>query len=175
MSGFGCCYAIPEIIQEKTLAMKLRVHDDIGHSILAARKLCCSHTDQELRCKRGAVGTVNFSALSLQLNMTQSEPLETAKKQRKVGVSVLLTGNEPQRQWIRALIALAICECAANCPSADGTNCMCVLAEAGLHGVALTNNVQCRRKDHRGQEAFPCYQREEAGGKVEFGAALALS
>ena len=58
---------MPEIIrEEETLAMKLRVHDDIGHSILAARRVLLQHTDlKEIRAKRGAVGTVNLSALSL--------------------------------------------------------------------------------------------------------------
>lgn len=39
---------IPEIIrEEETLAMKLRVHDDIGHSILAARRVLLQHADQK--------------------------------------------------------------------------------------------------------------------------------
>ena len=42
---------MPEIIrEEETLAMKLRVHDDIGHSILAARRVLLQHTDlKEIR------------------------------------------------------------------------------------------------------------------------------
>ena len=42
---------IPVIIrEEETLAMKLRVHDDIGHSILAARRVLLQHTDlKEIR------------------------------------------------------------------------------------------------------------------------------
>ena len=59
---------MPEIIrEEETLAMKLRVHDDIGHSILAARRVLFQHTDLKGNsCKRSAVGTVHFCALSLQ-------------------------------------------------------------------------------------------------------------
>ena len=55
---------MPEIIrEEETLAMKLRVHDDIGHSAPCAAP---AHGSEGNSCKRGAVGTVNFSALPLQ-------------------------------------------------------------------------------------------------------------
>ena len=33
--------------QEETLAMKLRVHEDIGHSILATRRVLLQNTDQK--------------------------------------------------------------------------------------------------------------------------------
>ena len=116
---------MPEIIrEEETLAMKLRVHDDIGHSILAARRVLLQNTDlKEIRAN-AALWEQSISVLYRSNQMTsQSEPLEAAKKRaEELGVKVLLTGNEPQRQWIRTLSALAICECAANCVRhADGT------------------------------------------------------
>ena len=116
---------MPEIIrEEETLAMKLRVHDDIGHSILAARRVLLQNTDQKELRANAALWEQSISVLYRSSQITaQSEPLEAAKKRaEELGVSVLLTGNEPQRQWIRALSALAICECAANCVRhADGT------------------------------------------------------
>ena len=94
---------MPEIIrEEETLATKLRVHDDIGHSILAARRVLLQHTDlKEIRAN-AALWERSISVLYRSHQITaRSESLEAAKKRaEELGVRVLLTGNEPQRQWI---------------------------------------------------------------------------
>lgn len=76
---------MPEIIrEEETLAMKLRVHDDIGHSILAARRVLLQHTDlTEIRAN-AALWEQSISVLYRSSQIAaQSEPLETAKNERK--------------------------------------------------------------------------------------------
>ena len=76
---------MPEIIrEEETLAMKLRVHDDIGHSILAARRVLLQHTDlKEIRAN-AALWEQSISVLYRSSQITaQSEPLEAAKNERK--------------------------------------------------------------------------------------------
>ena len=165
---------MPEIIrEEETLAMKLRVHDDIGHSILAARRVLLQHTDlKELRAN-AALWEQSISVLyrSSQISV-QSEPLEAAKKRaEELGVRVLLTGDEPQRQWIRALSALAICECAANCVRhADGTELyVCFWQKPDCVEVSLTNNGAVpKEKITEGGGLSMLRQRiEEAGGKME--------
>ena len=165
---------MPEIIrEEETLAMKLRVHDDIGHSILAARRVLLQHTDlKEIRAN-AALWEQSISVLYRSNQMTaQSEPLEAAKKRaEELGVRVLLTGNEPQRQWIRALSALAICECAANCVRhADGTELyVCFRQKPDCMEVSLTNNGAVpKEKITEGGGLSMLRQRiEEAGGKME--------
>ena len=165
---------MPEIIrEEETLAMKLRVHDDIGHSILAARRVLLQHTDlTEIRAN-AALWEQSISVLYRSSQITaQSEPLEAAKKRaEELGVSVLLTGNEPQRQWIRALSALAICECAANCVRhADGTELyVFFLQKPDCTEVSLTNNGAVpKEKITEGGGLSMLRQRiEEAGGKME--------
>ena len=63
----GCLRRCRRSSGRKRLAMKLRVHDDIGHSILfGTPRAAPAHGPEGNSCKRGAVGTVNFSALSLQ-------------------------------------------------------------------------------------------------------------
>ena len=88
-----------------------------------------------------------------------------------MGVSVLVTGNAPQRQWIRALSALAICECAANCVRhADGTELyVYFLQKPDCMEVALTNNGAAPKgKIIEGGGLSMLRQRiEEAGGKME--------
>ena len=165
---------MPEIIrEEETLAMKLRVHDDIGHSILAARRVLLQHTDlKELRAN-AALWEQSISVLyrSSQIS-AQSEPLEAAKKRaEELGVSVLLTGNEPQRQWMRTLSALAICECAANCVRhADGTELYVHFwQKPDCMEIVLTNNGAVpKEKITEGGGLSMLRQRiEEAGGKME--------
>ena len=165
---------MPEIIrEEETLAMKLRVHDDIGHSILAARRVLLQHTDPEEIRANAALWEQSISVLYRSSQITaQSEPLEAAKKRaEELGVRVLLTGDEPQRQWIRALSALAICECAANCVRhADGTELYVRFwQKPDCMEVSLTNNgVVPKEKITEGGGLSMLRQRiEEAGGKME--------
>ena len=153
--------------------MKLRVHDDIGHSILAARRVLLQHTDLEEIRANAALWEQSISVLYRSSQITaQSEPLEAAKKRaEKLGVSVLVTGNAPQRQWIRALSALAICECAANCVRhADGTELYVRFRQKpDCMEVALTNNGAAPKgKIIEGGGLSMLRQRiEEAGGKME--------
>ena len=165
---------MPEIIrEEETLAMKLRVHDDIGHSILAARRVLLQHTDPEEIRANAALWEQSISVLYRSSQITaQSEPLEAAKKRaEELGVRVLLTGREPQRQWIRTLSALAICECAANCVRhADGTELYVHFRQKpDCMEVALTNNGAApKEKITEGGGLSMLRQRiEEAGGKME--------
>ena len=165
---------MPEIIrEEETLAMKLRVHDDIGHSILAARRLLLQNTDQKEIRANAALWEQSISVLYRSSQITvQSEPLEAAKKRaEKLGVRVLLTGNEPQTQWIRALSALAICEGAANCVRhADGTELyVCFGRKPNCTEVSLTNNGAVpKEKITEGGGLSMLRQRiEEADGKME--------
>ena len=102
----------------------------------------------------------------------QSEPLETAKERaEKLGVKVLLAGDEPQTQWIRALIALAISECASNCVRhAAGTELyVCFWQKPDGMEVSLTNNGAVPKEPiTEGGGLSMLRQRiEEAGGKME--------
>ncbi len=165
---------MPEIIRkEETLAMKLRVHDDIGHSILAARRALLQCTGQKEIRANAALWEQSISVLYRSSQMTvRDEPLEAAKKRaEELGVRVLLTGDAPQMQWMRTLIALAICECAANCVRhADGTELYVRLwQKPGCMEVFLTNNGAApKEKITEGGGLSMLRQRiEEAGGKME--------
>ena len=165
---------MPEIIrEEETLAMKLRVHDDIGHSILAARRVLLQHTDQEEIRANVTLWEQSISVLHRSSQITaQSESLEAAKKRAKeLGVRVLLTGDAPQTQRMCALCALAICECAANCVRhADGTELYVRFwQKPDCIEVFLTNNGAVpKEKITEGGGLSMLRQRiEEEGGKME--------
>lgn len=165
---------MPEIIrEEETLAMKLRVHDDIGHSILAARRVLLQNAGLEELRANAALWEQSISLLYRSGQMTvQTEPLEAAKQRaRELGVSVLLTGDEPQAQRIRALCALAICECAANCVRhADGTELYVSFARRpGCTEVSLANNGAAPKKaiTEGGGLSMLRHRIEESGGRME--------
>ena len=165
---------MPEIIrEEETLAMKLRVHDDIGHSILATRRVLLQNTDQKEIRATAALWEQSISVLYRSSQMrAQSEPLEAAKERaEKLGVRVLLAGDEPRTQRMRALIALAISECASNCVRhADGTELyVCFWQKPDCIAVSLTNNGAAPKgKITEGGGLSMLRQRiEESGGKME--------
>jgi len=164
---------MPEIIrEEETLALKLRVHDNIGHSILAARRVLLKHADLEEIRANASLWEQSISVLYRSSQMTmQSKPLEAAKKRaEELGVKVLLSGAEPKTQRLRTLSALAICECAANCARhADGTELyVCFWQEEGYIEMSLTNNGLAPKKNiTEGGGLSMLRQRvEEADGKM---------
>lgn len=72
---------MPQIIrEEETLAMKLRVHDDIGHSILAARRALLQQASLEQIHANAVLWERSIAVLYRSNQMTmQPEPLEGAK------------------------------------------------------------------------------------------------
>lgn len=165
---------MPEIIrEEETLAMKLRVHDDIGHSILATRRVLLRQTDlKEIRAN-AALWEQAISVLYRSNQMTvRFEPLEEVKKRtEEMGVRVLFAGDEPQTQSLRTLSALAIHECATNCiRHAGGTELyVCFRQEPGHMEISLTNNGAAPAKTvTEGGGLSMLRQRvEEVDGKME--------
>ena len=165
---------MPEIIrEEETLEMKLRVHDDIGHSILATRReLLRQEGTDELRASV-ALWERSIAVLyrSNQLGV-ESEPMETAiRKASEMGVRVLADGEIPEAPEIRALAALAIRECAANCTRhAGGTELYVHFArEQGYINLFLTNNGAVPKAEVRegGGLSMLRHRVEEAGGRME--------
>ena len=151
---------MPEIIrEEETLAMKLRVHDDIGHSILAARRVLLQHTDPDGNSReRGAVGTVHFRALSLQ---PDSGAIRTAGGGEKTGGRIGRQRSADRECAAKAVDTCADCAgnlrmCGKLCPSRRWHRIVCVLfAEAGLHGGLPDQQRRgAEGKDHRGRRPF---------------------
>ena len=164
---------MPEIIrEEETLAMKLRVHDDIGHSILAARRTLLRQASlAEIRAS-AALWKQSIAVLyrSNQM-MVQSEPLAAAKKRaEEMGVRVLPEGTPPKARLSRELIALAIRECAANCARhARGTELyVCFRPKQSSMDVFLTNNGAAPKKNivEGGGLSMLRHRIEEEGGRM---------
>ncbi len=143
---------MPEIIrEEETLAMKLRVHDDIGHSILTARRTLLREPALEDLRASAKIWEEAIAVLYRSNQMREEadtpeqaignelDPLDLAiSKAGEMGVKVLMeqkslgaagdglsmssAGKSTALPLSRELIALAINECASNCVRhADGT------------------------------------------------------
>ena len=164
---------MPQIIrEEETLAMKLRVHDDIGHSILAARRALLQQASLEQIHANAVLWERSIAVLYRSNQMTvQPEPLESAKKRaNQMGVKVLQEGKNPPTQHQRRLCALAIRECAANCVRhAGGTELYVQFwQEDGCMKLSLTNNGAVPEKEitEGGGLSMLRHHVEKAGGRM---------
>lgn len=136
---------MPQIIrEEETLQMKLRVHDDIGHSILAARRALLNGSKLSEIKANALLWEQSILVLnrSNQMQLKQS-PIELAiNRAGEIGVDVLLDGDAPKTSRALELAALAIRECAANCNRhANGTKLFVCFKRLGNYiNITLTNN-----------------------------------
>lgn len=136
---------MPEVIrQEETLAMKLKVHDGIGHSILAARRALLRNAGIEELHASAEIWEQSIAVLYRYNQMSlHNEILEEAQKRsEEMGVRLISEGPQPKMQLSRRLAALAICECAANCVRhADGTELYVLYKQYPDHTeMSVSNN-----------------------------------
>ena len=152
---------MPEIIrEEETLAMKLRVHDDIGHSILAARRTLLQQASlAEIRAS-AALWEQSIAVLyrSNQM-MVQSEPLAAAKKRaEEMGVRLLPEGTPPKAQLSRELR-----------PPCPRDRAICVLSsETKQHGCVPDQQRCSAEKNHCGRRrSFHAAPPHRRGGRQD--------
>ena len=165
---------MPEIIrEEETLAMKQRVHDDIGHGILAARRALCRQSGLA-SLKESAVLFEQAIAVLYRSNQIRamSDSLEaTIGKICNMGVRVLIEGELSDMSGMRSLAAFAITECAANCVRhADGTELYVHFGKRlGRAELTLTNNGVPPKEEIREGGGLSMLRRRvaEAGGTME--------
>lgn len=149
---------MPEIIrEEETLAMKIRIHDDMGHSILSARRALSS--DESLKQVRRSAARWKRAISALYLSQEQRERLDTLGyallRAEEIGVAVKITGAAPQDETARRLLSLAIQECAANCVRHAGGS--------ELY-VKLEHEKECIRVSLSNNGAVPATPISEGGG-----------
>lgn len=107
-----------EIVRdEEILAMKMRVHDDIGHSIIVARKALTDNDDIEALKENASAWESSIELLyHSSLEDEKTDDLEYAlKRAEALGVRVIINGDFPEPEKLRYLFSLAIRECVNNC------------------------------------------------------------
>lgn len=130
--------------EEEILSMKMRVHDDIGHSILSARKALLSDASLEEIRSSASIWERSIELLYHANNMPdETDDLEYAKERAAaLGVSVLTGGDFPTDRAARRIFTLAVRECVTNCVRHAGGNKVFAFSsvEDGNHILKITNN-----------------------------------
>lgn len=130
--------------EEEILAMKMRVHDGMGHGILAARKALLQQQDIAAIHENAARWEREVDALYRVNNMARIPDEWESVKDRagELGVEIELDGELPEHEFLRHLLLLAIRECLTNCVRhADGSRVFAALA-SGTEEITcvITNN-----------------------------------
>ncbi len=110
--------SMAEIVrEEEILSMKMRVHDDIGHSILAAKRALIDNDDIEVVRKNAVIWENSIALLHHSNNIgDKTDELEYAiKRAEALGVSLIIDSDFPKEEKMRHLFSLAIRECVNNC------------------------------------------------------------
>lgn len=132
---------MPEIVrEEETLSMKMRIHDDIGHSIIAARKALLAGESLETIRRNAAVWEDAIAFLD-RSNRTPEPPdaLEYAGlRAKELGIEIRLDGELAGSPEARYIFTLAIRECVTNCARHAGGTKVFVHTQTGPGSCAVT-------------------------------------
>ena len=165
---------MPEIIrQEETLAMKMRVHDDIGHGILSARRALVGEESLDTIRRSAAEWEQSIAVLYRTSRISnEREALEQAVfRASELDVRVVWEGAEPRATAARELLALAVRECAMNCVKHAGGTALTVSCtrENGCIHAALTNDGTPPERpiEEGGGLSMLRHRVEAAGGRME--------
>lgn len=130
--------------EEETLSMKIRVHDDIGHSILAAKKALIEQQDIAVIRENAVLWETAVDLFYQTGNMPAvSDEWQTVlNRAGELGVEIIFDGTLPEDGSVRHLLLFAIRECVTNCVRHAGGNRVFVkVADDGKQTVCeVTNN-----------------------------------
>lgn len=102
--------------QEEILSMKIRVHDDVGYSLLGVRRAYWECEDVETLHKMAEQWRTTIRLLRSDRPDRPDDPLFRARaRAEELGAEVVLQGTFPEEKSLRALFALAIREATSNC------------------------------------------------------------
>ena len=130
--------------EEETLSMKIRVHDDLGHSILAAKKALIQQQDIAAIRENAVLWETTVDLFCRAKNMPAvSDEWQTAlNRAKELGVEIILDGTLPEDVPVQHLMLLAIRECVTNCVRhAGGDRVLVKVADDGKQTACeVTNN-----------------------------------
>lgn len=130
--------------EEEILSLKMRIHDDIGYNILAARKALLRQQDMEVIRKSAGLWEKALAILD-QANRTPEVPDEweaMEKRAKELGIKVCLDGPLPADAFLRHLLILSVRECATNCVRHAGGDKVFVSIRPGAESITwvITNS-----------------------------------
>lgn len=133
---------LPDRVREKeVLELKMRIHDNIGSSLLAISNIIqhpeSGSLEEQLSILEDAVSYLSDD------RTTETDTFEEAmQKASAIHVSLILQGSLPENQETESLIAAAAKECASNCVRHAGGDEVIVRTSEhdGITHVVITNN-----------------------------------
>ena len=125
--------------QEEILNMKIRVHDEIGYSLLSVQRAYWQCRDLARLHRMAEQWRTTIGLLRMDESGRQEDPLSLAQARgRELGAQVALTGVFPRDPAARALFALAIWECTSNCIRHTGGSHIFADSVMGPRSAVLT-------------------------------------
>lgn len=104
------------IREEEILRMKIRVHDDIGYSLLSVRRAFWQCDDLSALHALSEQWRTTIRLLHAEGREPPGDVLAHAKlRAKELGAEVTFTGTIPEEPGARELFSLAIRECTSNC------------------------------------------------------------
>ena len=164
---------MPDIVrEEEILKMKMQVHDDIGHTLLAARR-ALRHEHDLARIKREAAEWESSISLLCRARQedTAEDPLTCMQRRAAVlGAAVHLRGAYPAARATRELYALILRECTSNAVRHAGATELYADSEHRPQAwhLCITNNGTPPRAEIKEGGGLSSLRRriEKAGGTV---------
>ena len=125
--------------EEEILNMKIRVHDDIGYSLLSVRRAYWQCEAMEDLHARADQWRTTIRLLHSDAPEAPADALAYAKlRAKELGAAVKLTGDFPKNAAARELFSLAIRECTSNCIRHAGGTRIFADCRSAQNTVALT-------------------------------------
>ncbi len=137
--------------EEEILSMKMRIHDDIGYSILSARKALLQQQDIALIRENAALWEQAVDLLYRANNMPPlPDEWETVKtRARELGVEIETDGELPENKLLQHLLSIAVRECVTNCVRHAGGSKIFVAITSDREKITcvITNNGRAPKQE----------------------------
>ena len=125
--------------EEEILGMKIRVHDDIGYSLLSVRRAYWQCDDMDELHMLAEQWRTTVHLLCTDAQNVPTDALECALlRANELGAKVMLTGDFPENRTVREFFSLAIRECTSNCLRHAGGTKIFANCRLGLDSAELT-------------------------------------
>lgn len=105
-----------EIREQETLAMKIKVHDNFGRSLLSIRRILEKKEEPDnMRAQLETLKQQVYILTSSTANNKEDQYEDTEKHARELGISIQIQGNYPDDLIYGWLTDRALRECVTNC------------------------------------------------------------
>lgn len=134
--------------EEETLRLRMRIHDDIGQSVVMSKRLL--QTKQpvgqlDMSLWKDAINILHRDTVHLQMMDSLEKFMRDAKA---LGIKVVLHGDTPENEREKEILISAMRECMTNTVRHAGGNEIQVIVKNGKNEfqIVITNNGEAPKK-----------------------------